>query len=146
MACHNLDPAIWALDLTHPTSVEAHSTRLSDETVPVGAVYYYEYPARGDMPPLTMTWHEGGLLPPRPAELEEGRRMEDEGIYFVGDDGVILCGGWGGISAHHPGAEDAGVRTSRQDDPPGQRAPARLDRSLQGRGPHELQLRLRRAR
>ena len=22
--------------------------------------------------------------------------MEDEGIYFVGDDGVILCGGWGG--------------------------------------------------
>jgi predicted dehydrogenase len=96
MACHNLDPAIWALDLTHPASVEAHSTRLSDETVPVGAVYYYEYPSRGDMPPLTMTWHEGGLLPPRPAELEEGRRMEDEGIYFVGDDGVILCGGWGG--------------------------------------------------
>jgi len=96
MACHNLDPAIWALDLADPSSIEAYSTQLGDETVPAGAVYYYEYPARGDMPPLTMTWHEGGLMPPRPLELEEGRRMEDEGIYFVGDDGVILCGGWGG--------------------------------------------------
>ena len=96
MACHNIDPAIWALDLANPATVEAYSTVLNDETAPAGAVYYWEYPARGDMPPLTMTWHEGGLLPPRPRELEEGRRMEGEGIYFVGDDGVILCGGWGG--------------------------------------------------
>ncbi len=96
MACHNLDPAFWALDLAHPTSVEAHSTMPSDETTPAGAVYYYEYPARGDMPPLTMTWYESGLKPPLPRELEEGRRMGEEGIYFVGDDGVILCGGWGG--------------------------------------------------
>jgi len=96
MACHNLDPAIWALDLAHPTSVEAHAARLNDETTPAGAIYYYEYPARGDMPALTMTWHDGGLMPPRPRELEEGRRMEGEGVYFVGDDGVIVCGGWGG--------------------------------------------------
>ena len=96
MACHNVDPAVWALDLAQPTSVEAHSTPLNDETVPAGAVYYYEYAARGDMPPLIMTLYEGGLLPPRLRDLEDGRRMGAEGIYFVGDDGVILCGGWGG--------------------------------------------------
>ena len=96
MACHNLDPAFWALDLGAPTSVEATSTRFNDETVPAGALYHYEFPARGDQPPITMKWYDGGLVPPRPSELEEGRRMGEDGIYFVGDEGVILCGGWAG--------------------------------------------------
>jgi predicted dehydrogenase len=96
MACHNLDPAIWALDLGFPTTVEASSTMFNDETVPVGALYQYEFPARGEMPPVTMKWYDGGLMPPRPEGLEDSRRMGDNGIYFVGDDGVIKCPGWGG--------------------------------------------------
>lgn len=96
MACHNVDPAFWALNLGFPTSVEASSTRLSNETVPAGALYHYEFPARGDMPAVFMKWYDGGLMPPRPPELEEGRRMGGDGIYFVGDEGIIICGGWGG--------------------------------------------------
>ena len=96
MACHNLDPAFWALDLGYPSNVEASSSRLSAETVPAGALYHFEFPARSDMPPVTMKWYDGGLMPPRPRELEEGRRMGGDGIYFVGDEGVIMCGGWGG--------------------------------------------------
>ncbi len=96
MACHNLDPAFWALNLGYPTSVEASATRLNDETVPAGALYHYEFPARGNMPPVTLKWYDGGLMPPRLHELEEGRRMGGEGVYFVGDEGVIKCGGWGG--------------------------------------------------
>ncbi len=94
MACHNLDPAFWALDLGSPISVEASCSGLNDETVPYGALYHYEYPARGEMPPVTLKWYDGGLMPPRPKELEEGRRMVDEGMYFVGEEGVILVGGW----------------------------------------------------
>ena len=48
MACHNIDPAVWALDLANPSTVEAHSTVLNDETAPAGAVYYWDYPARGE--------------------------------------------------------------------------------------------------
>ena len=33
----------------------------------------YEFPARGDLPPVRMTWYDGGLMPPAPAELP-GRR------------------------------------------------------------------------
>jgi len=94
MACHNLDPAFWALDLGAPLSVEASCSGLHDENVPFGALYHYEYPARGEMPPVTLKWYDGGLMPPRPRELDDSRRVSDEGIYFVGDKGVILVGGW----------------------------------------------------
>lgn len=47
MACHNLDPAFWALDLGATINVEATSTRFSDDIVPAGALYHYEFPARG---------------------------------------------------------------------------------------------------
>jgi predicted dehydrogenase len=94
MACHNLDPAVWALDLGAPTSVEASCSGLDDENVPFGALYHYEFPKRGDMPPVVVKWYDGGLMPPRPVELEEERNLRDEGIYFVGDKGVLLMGGW----------------------------------------------------
>lgn len=94
MACHNLDPAFWALDLGSPISVEASCSGLNDESVPFGALYHFEFPAREEMPAVTLKWYDGGLMPPRPRELEEGRRMGDEGVYFVGDKGVIKMGGW----------------------------------------------------
>jgi hypothetical protein len=33
-------------------------------------------------------------MPPRPAELEEGRSLGEHGILFVGTKGSILGGGW----------------------------------------------------
>jgi len=94
MACHNLDPAFWALNLGYPTSVESTATGMTDETVPVAAVHHYEFPARGDMPPVTMYWYGGEARPPRPPGLEEGRRFGGGGIHFVGDDGVLMMDGW----------------------------------------------------
>ena len=49
------------------------------------------------MPPVTLKWYDGGLRPPRPEGMAEGRRgFGGDGIYFVGEDGVIACGGWAG--------------------------------------------------
>ena len=42
------------------------------------------------MPPLRLTWYDGGLKPPRPAELEPGRELPDSGEMYIGDKGVIL--------------------------------------------------------
>ena len=49
------------------------------------------------MPPVDFTWYDGGLTPPRPAELEPGRRMGDGGggVLFVGDEGKLMCGTYG---------------------------------------------------
>jgi hypothetical protein len=43
------------------------------------------------MPPLKLTWYDGGLMPARPAELENGRRFGDaDDNLFVGDKGKML--------------------------------------------------------
>jgi predicted dehydrogenase len=97
MACHNMDPAFWALDLGHPTSVEARCAGLNNETVPYAATVYYQFPARSNKPPVKMTWYSG-LKPPRPEELGVGRDLigGGNGILFVGDKGKLMCPGWAG--------------------------------------------------
>jgi len=98
MACHNMDPAFWALELGHPTSVEASSSGINSETTPSKSTITYQFGARKNMPPVKMTWYGGGLMPPRPEELEAGRELTGggNGILFVGDKGKIMCPGWGG--------------------------------------------------
>lgn len=96
MACHNMDPAFWALKLGHPRTIEARSSHFTSETVADANIIRYQFPAREDMPPVTLTWYDGGLMPPRPEELEPGRKMSSNGILFIGDKGKIICGGWAG--------------------------------------------------
>ena len=38
---------------------------------PMATTTYYEFPARGSMPPVKLTWYDGGLLPPKPEEIGE---------------------------------------------------------------------------
>jgi len=90
VAVHNADPAFFALELDAPTAVEAETSEVFAETLPVWNIIKYEFPAKGDRPAIKMTWYDGGKLPGRPAELEEGRRVEDNGILFVGDKGKLL--------------------------------------------------------
>lgn len=94
MACHNLDPAFWALKLGHPTSVETIDTPVNPEVVPAESTVRYQFPAREDFPPVTVTWHDGRRRPEVPGGLT-GPVMGN-GILFVGEKGYILCPGWGG--------------------------------------------------
>ncbi len=92
MACHLMDAPFSALELGYPTSVEASSTPVNDETAPLASTIRYEFPARGDKPPVSLTWYDGGIRPPRPEQLEDGRPMGNKtgGVLFIGDDGVIM--------------------------------------------------------
>ena len=97
MACHVIDPIFAALKLRYPTSVEASSTKVNSETAPLASIVRYQFPARGDMPPVKLTWYDGGLMPPRPQELEPARRLNrgGSGVIFVGDKGKLMCGEYG---------------------------------------------------
>ena len=100
MGIHNLAPVFSALKLGAPETVQASSTPVFPDSVPVAAMVHYQFPARGDMPPVKLHWYDGGLLPERPAELEPNRELDPEdGIIFVGDKGKMIVTGWGG---EHP--------------------------------------------
>jgi len=96
MGCHVLDPVFRALKLGHPTSVHAECTPFNHDSYPSASTVYYEFPARADMPPLKLTWYDGGRLPERPEELEAGRRMPESGTIFVGDKGKIISDEYSG--------------------------------------------------
>lgn len=90
IGCHRFDPVFRALKLKYPTSVEAASTFVNNETYPQGSIVYYKFPAREDMPPVTLIWYDGGLRPPVFAEMEEGDSMGYGGTLFIGSKGKIL--------------------------------------------------------
>jgi predicted dehydrogenase len=92
MGCYSFDTIFRALKLGAPTSVEASSTERYAETFPRASLIHFNFPARGDMPPVRLTWYDGGLIPSRPEGLEIDQPLEKEGLLFVGDRGAILCG------------------------------------------------------
>ena len=91
-AAHSLFTVFAALKLTYPTTVQATSTGFNGETLPAASIVYYEFPARGSLPPLRLTWYDGYLQPPRPPELDEGRQMRYNSVIYVGDKGKMLDG------------------------------------------------------
>lgn len=97
MGAHIMDHAYWALKLKYPTSVQASSTPYTKDSPPMAEIVTYEFPARGSMPPVKMTWSDGGLMPPRPVDMEPGRRIGDRGggILFIGEKGTLMCSVYG---------------------------------------------------
>ena len=88
--CHDLDAAVWALDLKTPTSVEMHPAGyMDDDIIPFGEIGYFEFAARGDQPPVKITWYSGGPKPKKPEAMKD-RELPGRGVMFVGDKGHLL--------------------------------------------------------
>ena len=91
MGCHQFDPVKWALKLENPVSVVAEQTECTREAGPTSAVITYEFPARGDLPPVTVKWYEGKATPPRPQMLEPERKVPKGGITYYGSKETIMA-------------------------------------------------------
>lgn len=98
MGSYSFDTIFRVLKLEAPTSVESSSSDRYNETYPLASMTHFNFPARGEMPPVKFTWYDGGLKPERPEELEANRPFKNEkegedgeGLLFVGDRGKILC-------------------------------------------------------
>ncbi|HEX6926969.1 MAG TPA: Gfo/Idh/MocA family oxidoreductase [Longimicrobiaceae bacterium] len=97
MGAHLIDHPFWALKLDLPTTIEATSTPWGPDvddtpaTYPLATLVHYEFAARGDQPPVKMTWYDGGLMPPRPEVLPEDVPLErGGGVIFVGERGILM--------------------------------------------------------
>ncbi|MCX6904642.1 MAG: Gfo/Idh/MocA family oxidoreductase [Verrucomicrobia bacterium] len=102
MAVHNMDPAFYALDLDAPVATEAQTSPIKKESYPSWQIITYEFAAKGRQPALKMLWYDGGKMPARPKDLDEGYDLSDNGICFVGEKGTMVCGGWSGAPKLFP--------------------------------------------
>ena len=102
LAPHHLDPAFNALELDSPETVEATGPgRRRGGLLDRGAGDLPLRPAR-QPGPVSVYWYDGGLRPPTPPGIDpdDPRQRLGEGgngIFFVGEKGIITCGGWSGM-------------------------------------------------
>ena len=88
MACHFMDLPFWALELRQPETIESEGPPDHPDATPAWQIVNYQFPARGDKPPVHLTWYHGGKRPP---EVAEGKLPEwGNGILFVGEKGMLL--------------------------------------------------------
>jgi predicted dehydrogenase len=91
MACHYMDLAHWALDLRIPVAVAADGKKLGEGDQPVPDVLRvdYRYPARGQKPPVHLSWFSGCVGPDLAAAAAfHGFR---NGVLFEGTEGKLLA-------------------------------------------------------
>jgi len=100
--CHYMDLPFWALGLRYPTSVEADGPPVHPETTPRWLVVRYEFPARGNLPPVELTWYDGGKRPLTLLKQDGLVKAEtlatpmnparwSSGVLFLGDKGMLLA-------------------------------------------------------
>jgi predicted dehydrogenase len=92
MACHTANMAFRALKLGYPTSIKAENDDVNPDTYPTWATINFEFPARGDLPPLKFVWYEGQKrykknLPDR--KYFHGEHPPGSGSLLVGDKGIL---------------------------------------------------------
>ncbi len=103
MACHIMDPAFWALKLYEAPKYTVEVLQeegMNKQTAPKKSIIKYQFPARGDMPPVDVYWYDGGLLPKRPEGISADEKLGDgdNGSLFVGTKGYLTSGCYGGDS------------------------------------------------
>jgi predicted dehydrogenase len=107
--CHIIDPVFWALDLHAPDSVVAevgdYDPEKHAETFPKSSKVTWQFSARGQRAPVTVSWYDGDKYqPPRPEGIKPGEEVipvpgwrpgAPVGAMVVGDKGTIVYGSHG---------------------------------------------------
>jgi len=128
MGAHLIDHPFWALGLTYPTSIEATSSPFGTMTIPgdpnapegsparrnkskpvsypLASTVHYQFAARGNQPPVKLTWCDGGLFPPRPDVLPDtgpdAVLKSEGGVIFIGEKGILINDTYGANPRVYP--------------------------------------------
>jgi len=95
---HLVDAIFWGLDARAPAAVEPVTTMCQpadSETYPGACVMKWEFPANGSRPGFALYWHERGLTPPLPPDLESGLALPESGSLIIGSKATLLLSGEG---------------------------------------------------
>ncbi len=89
MGCHHFNTPFRALKLGAPSQIQASASKVLEESAPLASIVTFDFPARGQHPPLRAVWYDGGLRPPTRREFA-GQPWPGEGTLYVGDGGCLL--------------------------------------------------------
>jgi predicted dehydrogenase len=93
MACHTVNWPFRALKLEYPTEIEAECSGLTKEMYPNSSKIRFEFPARGEQPPVTLWWFDGGNKPPTEVTSNVVSlldKVSGSGCILVGDKGELF--------------------------------------------------------
>ncbi|WP_234736453.1 Gfo/Idh/MocA family protein [Tellurirhabdus bombi] len=98
MGAHLIDHPYWALGLSAPISVEASATPWGQndkkgpmQTYPIASMVTYEFATNDKKNPIiTLTWTDGGILPPKPIELGDQAVDKGGGVLYIGTKGKLI--------------------------------------------------------
>jgi len=88
LGSHWIDLPFWALQLQYPLTIEASGPDPHPEIAPASMQVTYQYGARGELPPVQLTWYQGENKP----EIwqQGGIPKWGSGHLFIGDKGMLL--------------------------------------------------------
>lgn len=106
MACHIMDPVFRLLPIRYPDSAECSVATVwremwndtqNTDACPPASIIHLNYPRTDGKGTIKVSWHDGGLLPARPAELlpEESFGNWDGGVLLIGTKGKLLVDCYG---------------------------------------------------
>jgi len=88
--CHLCDGAVWTLGLYEPTVIEAEKIDGPNPGMcPDGSILRWDFGARGDLPPCTLRWYDGGNQPSMPKEWSWGN-LPKFGSFFRGSKKTVF--------------------------------------------------------
>ncbi len=89
---HIMDLAFWALKLRYPTTIEAEGPPVHPETSPRWMTVHYEFPSRGELPPVKMMFYHAKDGPPILSEILPKDQVSEweSGVLFIGEKGMLL--------------------------------------------------------
>jgi predicted dehydrogenase len=100
MACHTVNMPFRACNLGYPNVVECEaSSKLYPETFPKTSRIRFEFPKRGDLPPLKFWWYDGNpgdreTLRPQGDSVKEiiatRDKLPDSGALVIGEKGKLF--------------------------------------------------------
>ena len=89
MGSHMMDMLWSVVDPTFPTSARASGDPFNPEVTPVQLECHFKHPANDWRGPITISWHQGGSLPPTPRSFIDLNSI-GHGVMFNGTKGFII--------------------------------------------------------
>jgi predicted dehydrogenase len=89
LGSHRNDLPFWALKLQAPLTIEAAGPPPHPELAPASMSATYEFPARGELPAVKLTWYQGEEKPEiwKRKEIPQAK----DAALFIGEKGMLLA-------------------------------------------------------